>query len=41
MCPHAFLRYSKIIFQIDILRIEFQYHPVDIYSLDLICFKDQ
>lgn len=26
---------------IDILRIEFQYHPVDIYSLDLICFKDQ
>ena len=25
---------------IDVLRIEFQYHPVDIYELDLICFKD-
>lgn len=29
-----------MIFLIDLLRIEFQYHPVDIYELDLICFKD-
>jgi hypothetical protein len=29
-----------VIFLIDILRIEFQYHPIDIYELDLICFKD-
>jgi hypothetical protein len=39
-CNHNFHQTSKIIFLIDILRIEFKYHPVDIYSLDLICFKD-
>lgn len=25
---------------IDILRIEFQYHPVDTYELDLLCYKN-
>ena len=35
------MKHCKISFIIDIIRIEFQYHPVDIYSLDLICFKDQ
>ena len=40
-CNHSFYTNCKINFLIDILRIEFAYHPVGIYSLDLICFKDQ
>ena len=39
-CPHAFHSSCKVIFLIDILRIEFLYHPVDTYELDLVCFKD-
>ena len=30
-CPHAFHENYKIIFMVDILRIEFQYHPVSTY----------
>ena len=40
-CQHSFHSSCKVNFVIDILRVEFTYHKVDIYSLDLICFKDQ
>lgn len=39
-CEHSFHRDCKISFQIDKFRVEFKFYPVDIYSLDLICFKD-
>ena len=39
-CTHPFHKYSKLIFLIDILRVEFQYFPVNTYQLDLVCFKD-
>ena len=38
-CEHSFHQNSKIIFMVDILRVEFLYHPVETYELDLTCFK--
>lgn len=39
-CTHFFHANCKMVFMIHTLRIEFQYHPVSIYQLDLTCFKD-
>jgi hypothetical protein len=39
ICNHS-INQAKIVFSIGILRIEFKYVPVDIYELDLVCFRD-
>jgi len=39
-CPHSFYKDCRLYFNIDIIRIEVSYHPVDIYEVDLVCFKD-
>jgi hypothetical protein len=40
-CTHNFHAHCKVVFVVGVLRVEFQYKPVDIYNLDLICFRDQ